>query len=106
MIPRLPSNCEGVDRLLAGGIEQGTVSLVYGEAGTGKTSLALQLSREAIKAYPDHVVLFVDTEGLSLERMSQIFGDCDASKLLMIRPSSLTDLHQTLTRKLEKHPKI
>ena len=24
----------------------------------------------------------------------------------MIRPSSLTDLHQTLTRKLEKHPKI
>ena len=106
MIPRLPSNCEGVDKLLAGGIEQGTVSLVYGEAGTGKTSLALQLSREAIKAYPDHVVLFVDTEGLSLERMSQIFGDCDASKLLMIRPSSLTDLHQTLTKKLEKHPKI
>ena len=52
MIPRLPSNCEGVDKLLAGGIEQGTVSLVYGEAGTGKTSLALQLSREAIKAYP------------------------------------------------------
>ena len=45
MIPRLPSNCEGVDKLLAGGIEQGTVSLVYGEAGTGKTSLALQLSR-------------------------------------------------------------
>ncbi len=43
MIPRLPSNCEGVDKLLAGGIEQGTVSLVYGEAGTGKTSLALQL---------------------------------------------------------------
>ena len=106
MIPRLPSNCEGVDKLLAGGIEQGTVSLVYGEAGTGKTSLALQLSREAIKAYPDHVVLFVDTEGLSLERMSQIFGDSDSSKLLMIRPSSLTDLHQTLTRKLEKHSKI
>ena len=53
MIPRLPSNCEGVDKLLAGGIEQGTVSLVYGEAGTGKTSLALQLSREAIKAYPE-----------------------------------------------------
>ena len=51
MIPRLPSNCEGVDKLLAGGIEQGTVSLVYGEAGTGKTSLALQLSREACLLY-------------------------------------------------------
>ena len=106
MIPRLPTTCEGVDKLLAGGIEQGTVSLVYGEAGTGKTSMALQLSREAIKSYPDHVVLFVDTEGLSIERMTQIFGDCDASKLLMIRPSSLSDLHQTLTGKLEQHDKI
>ena len=36
MIPRLPTTCEGVDKLLAGGIEQGTVSLVYGEAGSGK----------------------------------------------------------------------
>ena len=106
MIPRLPTTCEGVDKLLAGGIEQGTVSLVYGEAGTGKTSMALQLSREAIKSYPDHVVLFVDTEGLSLERMAQIVGDCDTSKFLMIRPSSLSDLHQTLTSKLEQHDKI
>ena len=106
MIPRLPTTCEGVDKLLAGGIEQGTVSLVYGEAGTGKTSMALQLSREAIKSYPGHVVLFVDTEGLSLERMAQIFGDCDTSKFLMIRPSSLSDLHQTLTSKLEQHDKI
>ncbi|MBE27919.1 MAG: hypothetical protein CMB06_02260 [Euryarchaeota archaeon] len=106
MIPRLPTTCEGVDKLLAGGFEQGTVSLVYGEAGTGKTSMALQLSREAIKSYPDHVVLFVDTEGLSVERMTQIFGDNDASKLLMIRPSSLSDLHQTLTNKLEQHDKI
>ena len=106
MIPRLPTACEGVDKLLAGGFEQGTVSLVYGEAGTGKTSMALQLSREAIKSYPDHVVLFVDTEGLSIERMTQIFGESDASKLLMIRPSSLSDLHQTLTNKLEEHHKI
>ena len=106
MIPRLPTTCGGVDKLLAGGIEQGTVSLVYGEAGTGKTSMALQLSREAIKSHPDHAVLFVDTEGLSLERMAQIFGDCDTSKFLMIRPSSLSDLHQTLTSKLEQHDKI
>ena len=68
--------------------------------------MALQLSREAIKSYPDHAVLFVDTEGLSLERMAQIFGDCDNSKFLMIRPSSLSDLHQTLTSKLEQHDKI
>ena len=53
MIPRLATDCKGVDELLAGGIEQGTVTLVYGEAGSGKTSLALQLSREAIKTSSD-----------------------------------------------------
>jgi len=106
MIPRRATSCKGVDDLLAGGIEEGTVTLAYGEAGTGKTSMALQLSREAIKSYPEHVVLFVDTEGLSIERMTQIFGDCDASKLLLIRPESLNDLHKTLTSKLEEHDKI
>ena len=97
MIPRLATSCEGVDELLAGGIEQGTVTLVYGEAGSGKTSLALQLSREAIKNSSDSVVLFVDTEGLSLERMEQIFGKVEQGRLLLMRPSSLNDLHQTLT---------
>ena len=72
MIPRLATDCKGVDELLAGGIEQGTVTLVYGEAGSGKTSLALQLSRVAIKTSSDSVVLFVDTEGLSVERLSLI----------------------------------
>jgi len=106
MIPRLATSCKGIDDLLVGGFEEGTVTLAYGEAGTGKTSMALQLSREAIKSYPEHVVLFVDTEGLSIERMTQIFGDCDASKLLLIRPESLNDLHKTLTSKLEEHDKI
>ena len=106
MIPRLATSCEGVDDLLAGGIEHGTITLVYGEAGSGKTSLALQLSREAIKESADSVVLFVDTEGLSLERMAQIFGKSDQERLLLIRPVSLSDLHQTLTKKLEKHANV
>ena len=106
MIPRLATSCEGVDDLLAGGIEHGTITLVYGEAGSGKTSLALQLSREAIKESADSVVLFVDTEGLSLERLAQIFGKSDQERLLLIRPVSLSDLHQTLTKKLEKHANV
>jgi len=106
MIPRLKTSCEGVDDLLAGGIEHGTITLVYGEAGSGKTSLALQLSREAIKESADSVVLFVDTEGLSLERMAQIFGKSNQERLLLIRPVSLSDLHQTLTKKLEKHANV
>ncbi|HET7402769.1 MAG TPA: ATPase domain-containing protein, partial [Usitatibacter sp.] len=39
---KLSSGLEGFDRLLGGGIERGTSTLVVGSAGTGKSSLAAQ----------------------------------------------------------------
>mgnify|MGYP000875136538 CR=1 FL=1 len=71
-----------------------------------KPTLSLQLRRGTINTSSDSVVLFVDTEGVSLERMEQILGDVDQDRLLLIRPSSLSDLHQTLTKKLEQHDEI
>ena len=38
--------------------------------------------------------------------MAQIFGKSDQERLLLIRPVSLSDLHQTLTKKLEKHANV
>ena len=57
--------------MLGGGIPKRQVTLVYGEANTGKTTLALQcaaaLSRDNLKT------LYVDCgEGFSLERLAQI----------------------------------
>mgnify|MGYP000147322899 CR=1 FL=1 len=74
MLARLPTGCAGLDELLGGGVEPGALTLVYGEPGSGKTSLALQLSREVLNN-GGKSVLFIDTEGLSMERLKQVCGD-------------------------------
>ncbi len=80
---RIPLGCSQVDRLLGGGIEKGSVTLIYGEAGAGKTNVCMQLARNM--AINGNKVAYIDTEGLSSERLSQVFVDHeDAIKNLLI----------------------
>ena len=67
----IQTGCISLDKLLGGGFPAKTISLLYGEAETGKTSLAIQCAvncaRTKIKS------IFIDTDGtLSYERLSQI----------------------------------
>ena len=57
----LPTGCDGVDELLGGGLRQGQVTELTGEAGAGKTQLCL--SRAASAAALGHRVVYVDTGG-------------------------------------------
>ncbi len=75
--------CSKFDRLLGGGIESGSVTLLYGEAGAGKTNVCLQLARNV--AINGSKVAYIDTEGLSSDRLSQVFaGHEDAMRNLLI----------------------
>lgn len=65
--------CAPLDELLGGGVEPGSLTLVYGEAGSGKTNLCLQLARNVVLS--GRKVVFIDTEGVSMERLRQICGD-------------------------------
>lgn len=66
-----------MDDLLDGGVETGCITLLFGEAGSGKTNLCLQVARNV--ARKGRKVVFVDTEGVSLDRLRQICGgDFDA----------------------------
>jgi DNA repair protein RadB len=71
---RLATGCTPLDELLGGGLEPGAITLVYGEAGTGKTNLCIQAAVHAARQGPGKVG-YVDTEGVSLERLEQIAGD-------------------------------
>jgi len=62
-----------LDGLLDGGVEEGCITLLHGEAGSGKTNLCLQLARNVVRA--GRKVIFIDTEGVSLDRLRQISGD-------------------------------
>ena len=70
---RLPFECDALDTLLDGGVESSCVTLIYGEAGTGKTNLCLVLARNVAKQ--GKKVVYLDTEGVSLDRFRQVSGE-------------------------------
>lgn len=70
---KVPIRCESLDKLLSGGVECGTLTEIYGEAGSGKTNVCLQLARNV--CLEGKRVVFIDSEGVSLERLKQISGD-------------------------------
>lgn len=70
---RIPIGCGSFDDLLGGGIECGSVTLFYGEAGTGKTNICLQTAYNVART--GMKVAYLDTEGLSYDRINQVFGD-------------------------------
>jgi len=69
----LPTGSEALDGLLEGGLEGGALTLFFGEAGTGKTNICLQVARNV--AMTGKKVIYIDTEGVSLERLQQMAGD-------------------------------
>jgi DNA repair protein RadB len=70
---RLPLACGPLDELLHGGVESGALTEFFGEAGSGKTNVCLQLARNA--ALAGRKTVYIDTEGVSLERLAQMSGD-------------------------------
>ncbi len=69
---RLPTGAKELDHLLGGGVEPDCVTEFYGEAGSGKTIVCLELTRRV--ALEGRWVFYIDTEGLSSERLRQIAG--------------------------------
>lgn len=76
----LSLGCQPLDALLGGGLENGIITRVYGEAGSGKTNFCLQAARECVRS--GKRVAYIDTEGVSVERLRQICVDCDYKKIL------------------------
>ena len=79
---RIPIMCRSIDDLLGGGIENGSVTLLYGEAGTGKTNICLQMAYNVARS--GKKVAYIDTEGLSADRIEQIFVDPSYVKDILV----------------------
>jgi len=100
---RLPINCKSLDDLSGGGIERGTITEIHGEAGSGKTNLCLQVSREY--ASKGKKVAYIDSEGVSLERLGQMCKDYDLenifSNILFFNPSSFEDQEKMINNAIK-----
>jgi DNA repair protein RadB len=87
------TGCISLDKLLGGGFPTESVSLIYGEAETGKTSLAVQCVVNCARM--GYRSLFIDTDGtFSYERLSQI-AEYDYERIspliIIIRPTTFQD---------------
>jgi DNA repair protein RadB len=92
MSTRLPTGCPPLDELLHGGVESGALTELFGEAGSGKTNVCLQLARNM--ALAGKKTVYIDTEGVSLERLQQMSGEHYLrvrENLLFFEPYSLRE---------------
>ena len=89
----VPTGCDALDKLLGGGIPADGVSLVYGEAETGKTSLAIQCAVNCGRM--GHKSLFIDSDGtFSSKRLSQIANynyDKISPSIILMKPTTFQE---------------
>jgi len=89
----IPTGCSSLDKLLSGGLKLGDVSLVYGQAETGKTCFAIQCAVNAGRL--GYKTIFVDTDGtFSAKRLSQLAPkDLDevAPLITLVKPSDFQE---------------
>ncbi len=89
---RVPTGVASIDRLLGGGLETDGVTELYGEGGSGKTLLCLEVAARV--AREGAWVLYIDTEGVSLERLTSIGGlppETVLPRFLLSAPKSLEE---------------
>ncbi|MDY6932284.1 MAG: DNA repair and recombination protein RadB, partial [Halobacteriota archaeon] len=91
-----------IDELLGGGFEAGTLTQMYGQAGSGKTNICIQLAIESVRS--GKKVVFIDTEGISVERFDQIAGDDSEliSKDIIIYEPMDFDQQYSVVREIDK----
>ena len=87
----LSTRCHGIDRLIGGGLAQHQVSLVYGEAATGKTILTMECVLEAARR--EYKALFIDSEkSFSANRMEHLAGGAEvAERIVLFRPEDFEE---------------
>ena len=89
----LCTNCGLLDKLLGGGLPINGVSLVYGEAEMGKTSLVMQCAVSSARM--GYKTLFIDSDGMfSSRRLSQIaYSDFKEVSpfIVLVRPATFKE---------------
>lgn len=95
--PPVSTGSSAIDALLDGGLDRGAITQVYGPPSAGKSTLAMS-SAVATAATGDTSV-YIDTEGLSLDRLEQVAtAVADPAILDRIMVSSAEDFDDQASR--------
>ena len=95
---RIASTCPGLDALLQGGFKRGEMTLLYGEAATGKTTTVIQTATAAART--SSKVLYIDSDHSFTQQRFQQIAKTDAhdvSELIMLfLPETFADQRQLI----------
>lgn len=88
----IPTNIEKLDQFLGGGIQNGTITDIFGSNGSGKTQFVIQLSINSLEQ-GGHVYLQDTTGEFRPERMLQIMKKRNINHSLMdnVKVSRITN---------------
>lgn len=107
------TGCQGLDRLLNGGIFLGEITLIYGMSGVGKSQICYQLSVTAqLNHEVNDLIVYVDAGNNFIpERILNITSRFNLSidmlrKLYVYRPSNLKMFMKTLERSYVKNKNV
>lgn len=100
MSQKIPTGSVSIDKALEGGLNAESVTLVYGEAETGKTTLAVQCAMSC--ARQGHKTLFVDCDGtFSARRLSDVASERlkeIVDLMILMRPESFREQTAVIDR--------
>ena len=93
---RSQANISEFDRVLGGGLIKGSLTLIGGEPGIGKSTLLLQVMGSLAERYPQEKILYVSGE----ESAGQI---ANRAKRLGVTQDNLYILNETSWQKIQAH---
>ncbi len=100
LIKRILTGCGCIDRHLNGGISPESITLIYGEPETGKTTLTMQCAVNC--AMQNYKTLFVDCDNtFSPKRLSHVASgkfEEIADRIVLIRPNDFTEQTAVIDR--------
>jgi RecA/RadA recombinase len=97
---KLNTGCRCIDINIGGGISPESVTLIYGEPETGKTTLAIQCAVSC--ALQNYKTLFIDCDNtFSAKRLSQVSADRFdevAERIILIKPKDFNEQTAVIDR--------
>ena len=98
------TGCSSIDKLLVGGFPTKAISLVYGEAYVGKTTLAMQCALAAMKR--GFKTIYIDSDNAfsvpRLEQLAILSGPDFLRQFLLTSPKNFREQSETL-EEMEKY---
>jgi len=93
VLKNILTGCGAIDKILGGGIPFESITLIYGDAETGKTTLAMQCAANC--ARQGYKILFLDCDGtFSARRLSQIASEDFkevAELIILMKPNNFRE---------------